>query len=186
MEYYAALYYGDEKQKYSDQVEIGPKESESIDGKKGWLIKMNNTPNVFIAYSCWAWDYYGRTFTNLLFQINPHYMWRARPTYGGPPHIIDQVEFFIQAFQKRMINKNIRYQKHPLFKVLNTCEAQKDQQATRGEFIKLLDMMRKFISNDADSPSAPTPPKPDEFDYNNFIVYTRQCEILKELDPTRY
>ena len=43
-------------------------------------------------------------------------------------------------------------------------------------------MMNEYIKLERDSPSAPTPPKPDEFDYNDYIVYTRQCEILNELD----
>ena len=64
---------------------------------------------------------------------------------------------------------------------MNTCEAPPDKQATREEFTKLLTMMKDYIMLDKDSPSSPTPPKPEEFDYNSFIVYTRQCEILKEI-----
>ena len=184
MEYYAAIYHGDKKQKYLDQVHLGPHIHEIINGVDGFGFSIHNVPIVFIAYTCWAWDFYGETFTNLLFKINPYRSWSTRPTFNPPPNdsTKQQFDFYMQAFQKRMVNKDIKYKKHPLFKVLNTPPHPPDKQTTREEFSKLLTMMNEYIKLERDSPSAPTPPKPDEFDYNDYIVYTRQCEILNELD----
>ena len=113
MEYYAALYHGDKKQQYQNNIQVGAEESETIDGNDGYMFEMANVPTIFIAYTCWAWDFYGKTFTNLLFKINPYRQWHARPTMRAHPSDPgkQQFDFYMQAFQKRMVNKDIKYQK---------------------------------------------------------------------------
>ena len=182
MEYYYETYISNWGQKQKENVKMVSKTPEEIPDEDGtgYVIKMDHIPVAFTAYCCWSWDYYGSTFTNMLFQINPRHMWRARPEYGTDPRGIVQIEFLIQAFHKRMLNQKIKQQKHNLFENLDTCEAEKDQAATRQEFSKLLTIMNEFIHSEKNH-DFPTPPKPDEFNYNSYIIFKRQDEIIGEL-----
>ena len=185
METYRQTYISDWGQEQQKNIVVGLKKPEHKHVPNGYLIPIQHVPVAFTAYSCWAWDHYGALFTNMMFKISPYHMWCGRPSYENSPlETIVQIEFLIQAFRKRIVNKKIRQQEHTLFANLTTCDAEKNHDATHAELRKLCVMMKEFVTI-PDHYDPPTPPKPDECNYNDYIVYRIQHKMMYKLQKSR-
>ena len=158
----------------SKEPEITP------DGKKGYCLTLDNVPLVFSAYMQWAWKYHGRIGTNILLKISIWHHWNHPPTYPNMPlkHKIEY-DFLIAAFQKRLINENIRQQKHKLYASLDTPKAESSS-ITRNGLLKMLKHIQSCLKVEKGN-YFPTPPPPEKCNYNQYIIFERQRAITHEI-----
>ena len=90
-----------------------------------------------------------------------------------------EYDFLIAAFQKRLINENIRQQKHKLYASLHTPKAESSS-ITREGLLKLLTHIQDCLKVEKGN-YFPTPPPPEKCNYNKYIIFERQQAITREI-----
>ena len=166
METYNYVFSSDEGEEQQRNIKFISKEPEiQQDGKKGFCLTLDNVPLVFMAYMQWSWISAGPTATNILLKISPYHWWKYPPTYPNMSlkHKIEY-DFLIAAFQKRIINGNIRQQNHKLYASLYTPKAESSPM-TRDGLLKTLTHIESCLKIKKDN-YFPTPPPPEKCNYN--------------------
>ena len=119
--------------------------------------------------------------TNIMFKISPYHWWAAPPSTPNMP--LDkrvQLEFLVAAFQRRIINKSICQQKHKLYASLSTCEAKKELLLTQDDLKNFSKSIMECIQVKKGN-YYPTAPPPEKCNYNTYIIYNQQRQIMKVL-----
>ena len=181
METYAYTFGSDEGEEQQRNIKFISKEPEiQQDGKKGYCLTLDAVPLVFSAYIQWAWKYHGSIGTNILLKISIWHHWKYPPTHPNMPlkHKIEY-DFLIAAFQKRIVNKSIRKQQHPLYASLHTPKAERFtfMQDIGNVYLRNIEICLKGKKGDY----WPTPPLPDKCNYNQYIVFERQQAITRDI-----